>query len=46
MVAAHLGFVLGVDAPATGALLAGKIAGGLAGILAAKIMFKKTLSKI
>ena len=31
MVAAHLGFVLGVDAPATGALLAGKLTGGIAG---------------
>ena len=32
MVAAHLGFVLGVDAPATGALLAGKLTGGIAGV--------------
>lgn len=29
IVAAHLGFVLGVDAPATGALLAGKLTGGI-----------------
>ena len=32
MAAAHLGFVLGVDAPATGALLAGKLTGGIAGV--------------
>ena len=32
MVAAHLGFVLGVDAPVTGALLAGKLTGGIAGV--------------
>ena len=32
IVAAHLGFVLGVDAPATGALLAGKLTGGIAGV--------------
>ena len=39
MVAAHLGFVLGVAAPATGALLAGKLTGGIAGVwMAWKIM--------
>lgn len=41
MAAAHLGFVLGVDAPATGALLAGKLAGGVAGIGMAWLMMKR-----
>ena len=44
MVAAHLGFVLGVDAPATGALLAGKLTGGIAGVWMAWQIMKKTES--
>lgn len=38
MIAAHLGFVLGVDAPAVTALLGGKLAGGVAGAMIAGML--------
>ena len=40
-VSAHLGFVLGVDAPATGALLAAKFAGGIASLFLAFLFVRR-----